>query len=69
MSKVGDWLDARDNMGNWQVAQVVSVGRETLRILVPFKIEENILFESPKVSEGVSQFVVEEPRSPPGATI
>lgn len=47
--KLGDWVDARDNAGIWRVAQVVSIGAETLRVHFPSKVEEDFAFESPEV--------------------
>lgn len=47
--KAGDWLDARDSVGNWRVVQVLSKGTDTVRVLFPFKVEEDFSFDSPKV--------------------
>lgn len=52
MVKVGDWLDARDNVGNWCVAQVVNIDGELLRVHFQgwnSSFDEDIRLESPKV--------------------
>lgn len=51
-SKVGDWLDARDNDGNWCAAQVVNIEGESLRVHFQgyhSRFDEDLRLESPKV--------------------
>lgn len=50
--KVGDWLDARDNDGNWCAAQVVNIEGESLRVHFQgshSRFDEDLRLESSKV--------------------
>lgn len=65
VSKVGDWLDARDSDGTWCVAQVVRIEGETMRVHFQgysSRCDEDIRVESSKVRTA-------ERRSPEGTLL